>query len=437
MPMPGSNAAYAGIDSNYSPTASRFGTFPAHQASLSANDVPPQSPTQNLSLQPSALDDGGSSFAADVADALAYVENTDQTQSRPMQPSHQQDLSYSGLPRGAAPPTHELNPWENAPASHMREPNASTYDHHQDEGTSLAYASPPQDNAGLPLPQQENHVHFRQQEPPSHAPLAPEPEVEDDEAARNAAAAREVAREMDMLTFSPPPGPPPGHPAYPGYAGADINREPSPLIPPAPPFAQDQQVYGGQAQDYVGGAVPTASEGQQPPSPQPSHTSIPPSPTSHRARPSLGVNVYSPSPSHSYQTSSGGYATPSEIPASQPIRTGSPASPSILSAGGPRTISAAAFKRPGMRSTSSNIGAGGAGDRDSRSLPDVSPLSLRKKVPGSPLPYAGPASEAGDGQGSGNPGQGRRSTDTQAPSEAAPPYSELGHSGGQVADDLR
>lgn len=463
----------SGGEGNSSPTTSRFtgggggqfSTFPNHQAGLS-----PELRNQGLSMSSADQDDGQSSFAAEVADALAYAEGGGEA----AQPHTQSTVQgYGGLPRGAAPPSTDQNPWENSPShpSHMREPGQSTYEHYADPDLTYGRSSQDQDQRyPPPAHPPPGHVHFSAQDPPPHPTQAHiPPNEEDDEAARNAAAAREVAREMDMLTFSPPPGPPPGN----------IQRQPSPLIPPAPPFAHEtEEAYGGHSygggeygggQEYDGAIPPAPSEGPpstpkaeprgpsnlalDPPSPQIDRSSAHSSPTSprleHRSRPSL---ITSPAPSHSYQSSTSGYATPPEVPFTRdvPGRTGSPLSASVLSpgsaVGGPRTISAAAFKRPGMRSASNSstptAGVGGG-------LPDVSPLALRKKVPGSGSPYVGggsplpdvgaggPASGVagvGAGGGFGGPGSqasGRRSLESHAPSEAAPPYSELGH------DDLR
>ncbi|THH08667.1 hypothetical protein EW145_g2539 [Phellinidium pouzarii] len=107
--------------------------------------------------------------------------------------------------------------------------------------------------------------------------------------------------------------------------------------------------------------------------------------TVYQNRPSLSSNLHASSPTLSYSPSASAYGTPPEMPAAQPLRTGSP----VLLTPGSRTISAAAFKRPQMRSPS-----GSGPNADTRPLPDVSPLALRKKsvsgpgLPGSPYPQA-------------------------------------------------
>lgn len=199
-------------------------------------------------------------------------------------------------------------------------------------------------------------------QPPSQRIPSPGPSM--DEHSLNAAAAREVAREMDSLSFSPP---------------SIMNRSPSPLMPPAPPFAQQQPppndgatlapassgMFRGSRTDFRSGSTDQLVS-QTPP--QPSLLQQP--------RPAFGA-----SPAASYTSSA--YGTPPEYPSPsifQPPRTASPASPGGALPVGTRTISAAAFKRPQMRAASG----------ESRPLPEITPLALRKKngLPGSP--YTGP-----------------------------------------------
>ncbi|KAI5122848.1 hypothetical protein M0805_003142 [Coniferiporia weirii] len=406
-----------------SPPASRYGgqfaTFPSRKASLPGARVSPPSPLpadQGIGFQPG---EGTSSFASEVADALAYAERDgDEAPPTPLKgnqdgpaPSYEPrvwgapPLAPSGLPRGAAPPT-ERNPWETGPPPPTIQngyPGASLpvpQEQHEDEESDgefqLPYASPPSVSdpplqpAGLPA---VRHTRFSagsipdipaESEPPIQERL-PTPQPSEDEHALNAAAAREVARELDALTFNPPPGPPLGHLA---------NRTPSPLLPPAPPFMQ-QQDQQAPAPAYTASLSPK-SEGMYstsrpdfrgsnpnlnldtsspPPPPLPNMNSTPGSPSPvYQPRPTMNTHV--PSPSLSF-TSASTYATPPEMPAAQPLRTGSP----VMLTPGARTISAAAFKRTQMRSPSAGSGSGGV-------LPDVTPLSLRKKSPGLPgSPY--------------------------------------------------
>ncbi len=91
--------------------------------------------------------------------------------------------------------------------------------------------------------------------PPGRSPRripVPSVSTEDEERELNAAAAREVSRELDALTFNPPLPPPSPRkepeespergrplisaPSSLGY-GPPPNREPSPLAPPLAPFA--------------------------------------------------------------------------------------------------------------------------------------------------------------------------------------------------------
>ena len=196
--------------------------------------------------------------------------------------------------------------------------------------------------------------------PPQQNERIPSPEPALDEQSLNAAAAREVARELDSLSFSPP--------------SIMTNRAPSPLIPPAPPYAQQQPpsnegamltpvssgMFRGSRTDLRGGS--TEQLGSSPPPP------LPPINTLQQPRPSFG-GAMGANPSPSFVSST--YNTPPEYPAPpqfQQSRTASPATPSILPPG-TRTISASAFKRPQMRAASA----------ESRPLPEISPLSLRKK----------------------------------------------------------
>jgi hypothetical protein len=231
--------------------------------------------------------------------------------------------------------------------------------------------------------QEEDHDY----DPPDyHQELSPEEE----EYARNSAAAREVAREMDALQFSPP-GPLPLSQQQQPYQQSialqptrplSIGRSPSPLSPPVAPFAQPRSVS------------PSAGVGGP---------SLP-YPESPRVGPGAA------SPPISSDTS---YSTPPEYPAP----SSSSASVTTSSAGGPRMISAAAFKRTG------------------RSGSDVD-VSKKRPLPSSPYPVRTASSgvahnSSQDNLGSGRPGYGAQAPDHTAPREPGSPvmsdYGVLGN----------
>lgn len=205
------------------------------------------------------------------------------------------------------------------------------------------------------------------QSAPPQQERIPSPKM--DEHALSAAAASEVAREMDALTFSPPVLP--------------TNRTPSPLLPPAPLFAQPINTS-----PYPSGAASLTprSEGMF----RSSRTDIRNSPDAlmspsteasvspqNAIQQHPAINLQGPSPAQSYSSSS--YTTPPEYPASSSLRSGSPASTGPFTPGSGK-ITAAAFKRVQIRSPSSEM--------PSRPLPDVSPLAVKKKggLPSSPYP---------------------------------------------------
>ncbi|KAH8110206.1 hypothetical protein DFH11DRAFT_1622840 [Phellopilus nigrolimitatus] len=461
----------------------QFSTFPLRKASIpGGTSSPPPPPAPGLSFQP--LEDGStSSFAAEVADAFALAGKdggalptpvpgkTSLDGPAPLYEAHTWDSSAgNGLPRGAAPPA-ERNPWDSGsahPPPHPSEYSAASEgstippppmeeDEHMesDSEAHLAYAAPPTPQLQSPRLSDERadpsrHVNFNGGQSDSGpnvgqdsraAKDAPRPgeapvPYEHDEHALSAAAAREVAREMDALSFSPPSGPPPSfshirEPNSQSFSAPsgppqsfNTDRVPSPLVPPAPPFAQPQQ-KSSSGSDYTNNVAPrsegifsssrTSLRGSSPnvdTFSQSAGNTAPSSPiVVQQPRPTM--NPHSSSPSVSFNSPSV-YSTPPEMPAALPLRSGSPASPSMLSPG-TRTISAAAFKRSQMRSPSGTQPQGERG-----SLPDVSPLSLRKKggpgLPGSPYPRdASPHPVPVPGQesyGSQQEPRPRRSTDS-------------------------
>lgn len=231
---------------------------------------------------------------------------------------------------------------------------------------------------------------------------APTVDPKEEERALNAAAAREVSRELDSLNFSPPV-PADGKPSLlsdsrASSSGLNTNpptndRAPSPLIPPLAPFARpalsprpsvNTTVASAQnhttAQSYAQAQSPRSSQNSVPRNQQ-EHSSgqtSPSSPLSPRSPPPPTINL--PSQEFRSNSSMSSYRTPPEYPRRDtspfPSVKSLSASPQIPS--GTRTISAAAFKRPQRTGSDLNLPAGG--------LADTSPLALKKRLPTSPYP---------------------------------------------------
>ena len=231
----------------------------------------------------------------------------------------------------------------------------------------------------------------------------------DEEHARNAAAAREVSRELDALAFSvpapvtysnhptqprsrPPPRgsyipgqtyPPPLQnplPALPQnqvpqQVPNQVSQPPSPLAPPHAPFAHRSHPH------HI-----NVDPGETRPLPNiVSQRNTSPRPASLRLQPSSLSSVQSPASSSAQSIASIPYRTPPDYsrpqpPFSSPLMAKSTSSLTSGAPGGVRTISAAAFRRParnGSESGSVPSPLGGPAD--------TSPLSLRRGA-GSPGP---------------------------------------------------
>ena len=221
-----------------------------------------------------------------------------------------------------------------------------------------------------------------------------EEDIRTDESAdqRNAAAAREVSREMDALVFNAAApsssgyATPRGHgmtlstqsqsamyphaspplPPSPSGGAPYGSAPPSPIAPPNPPFA-NRGISPMMEVRHARGYHPAFSDGGPPrlPTPTPVFT-----------QPSVG-GIPGSTPSQ-YRSPPPEYPRPTP-PFSSPLMASS--SSSLNSGGGgtspggaPRTISAAAFRRQQVRSPSGAVGPA-----------DTSPLALRKPS-GSPLP---------------------------------------------------
>ena len=205
-------------------------------------------------------------------------------------------------------------------------------------------------------------------DPPDYTQV---PSPADEEYARNLAAAREVAREMDTLQFAPP-GPLPSPQQQPYRQSISLQpiqplhvaRSPSPLSPPMAPFAQPRSV-----------------------SPNPTVGMPMPYPESPRSGPGVTPSpILSDSP----------YATPPEFPMSSTP----PPSQSFPthSTSGARTISAAAFKRTGRTGSDAE-------------------LTKKRPLPASPYPVRTATSglARGDSQDVGYAHSGQHSPGGQAP----------------------
>ena len=246
-------------------------------------------------------------------------------------------------------------------------------------------AQTPQEGSGspkVPVPQDQFPT-------PPYAPV----ELEDEQAL-NAAAAREVSREMDALMYSPPVVPP--------RTASPEAQDPAPLsiplvidAPPPPfndtlthppsPFARTRNRSPGSptasrssAEHHSPTNVTSSPRLPSAPSSPTIQTSLPPPKILLPLSPSLSSNSSVP------------YRTPPELPANpnpnpsqrtlpQPPVGSSPAKAPPLSPPGNRTISAAAFRRPVPRIGSDTLPG----------TPDVSPLSIKKRdLRSSPSPYA-------------------------------------------------
>jgi hypothetical protein len=226
---------------------------------------------------------------------------------------------------------------------------------------------------------------------------------EEEEKALNAAAAREISREMDALMFTAvsPPRPtvpiqelrtsPPSSPHMsisgrggPGF-GEESTRSPvmsprepnymrqrdrtlnvqaqAPAVPP-PASDQEDSIPSAQSQSPVSDSRPMTSSNQPLP--------LPPT-----------ISLRGTSPAQSFTSVDSPYRTPSEFPLAPPpsfYNHPSASGSGTFSSGGTRTISAAAFKRQ-LRAPSSP-----AVDNIQPTL-DTSPLVISKRgLPGSPRP---------------------------------------------------
>ncbi|EIW55658.1 uncharacterized protein TRAVEDRAFT_66022 [Trametes versicolor FP-101664 SS1] len=243
-------------------------------------------------------------------------------------------------------------------------------------------------------------------------PSPPPPEGDSlDEVSLNAAAAREVSRELDALMMSSPPvSPSEKPPASPWGARPQIPSYPRQAVSPRPSVDQSTSGQASQASSpklegmYVrqrdrsaSGTVSAPVARVPPPAPPPPEAiPTPASPTAsnedndYMQRSIPNISRISPAPSSNGTP----FRTPLETPLAgppvgslynMPGTTGS--NTSFSAPGGIRTISAAAFRRP-VRNASGTLVEGG---RQSPGLADTSPLMVKKRpLPSSPYPSPHP-----------------------------------------------
>ncbi|KAK7691152.1 hypothetical protein QCA50_006255 [Cerrena zonata] len=260
--------------------------------------------------------------------------------------------------------------------------------------------SPPQVTTPPPT-QTESQIHASPPPPSasppvvvtSYRPSSPSADEShmDEEKVLNVAAAREVSRELDALMFTSPLPP---HPVPP-----PIDRTPSPLEPPHPPFARN----AAPRMDVNAQAPPPASRRESLLSPlsprnEPQYIrerdradrSTPTSPAFSNAAASPPSEAPLPPPPNINlpERSTSSFGTPYRTPSEHPTGSGSiynmaGMTGSASSFGTGAKISAAAFKRQ-IRSPGS---LGGQSSDPTPEAADVSPLSVKKRtLPGSPYP---------------------------------------------------
>lgn len=239
----------------------------------------------------------------------------------------------------------------------------------------------------------------------SSRPREPSPPL-DGEKALNAAAAREVSRELDALMFSVSPQPQP----QPSAADAPpADRTPSPLQPPRVPFGArsvsprpnieistsqpgsprlgPQYVRARDRSLASPSSISSASNGDQgtiPPVTTSSRFSADRGPASPTA-PSISIARGTPSPAPSGMSSGTPFRTPPELPGASFYSLSSAVTGSGTSfASGGGKISAAAFRRQQMRSPSMPT-------LDPPSSADTGPLVVKKR----PLPQSPSAQASG------------------------------------------
>ena len=221
--------------------------------------------------------------------------------------------------------------------------------------------------------------------------LTPPPPVEDlyDERALNAAAAREVSRELDSLMYHPPPlmprssppqTPTPASLSIPPVASSPPRSSSESVTQPSSPFTRSR----GRGPESP--QTPRRSTEQPPTSnvaPSPHVAQVPSSPKQQASLPRSNIAAALPSSPSLSNSSTPPFRTPPEVPPSPTLRqrslpqspalSHSPARPPPHSRTGVGMISVAAFRRQAPRTGSEHQPSPSPGSRD------VSPLSIKKK----------------------------------------------------------
>ncbi|KAH9950817.1 hypothetical protein B0H21DRAFT_461366 [Amylocystis lapponica] len=305
-------------------------------------------------------------------------------------------------------------------------------------GTPGVSQSPPA-NIAAPQPQ-------RQPEPSTDSIPPRLPTPGSDDRSLNAAAAREVSRELDALMFSSPK-----------VAPASVDRSPSPLAPPQAPFSQRSvsprpnvaistpPMNPGGSSLYMRERDRSLVSPTSPTSSGDHATSISSSASRAGGDVRAGSNLRSPpSPSPSAVSNGTPYRTPPDSVASPVISTsmyslpaaarGSGTSVSTPTAGGTRTISAAAFRRVQMRNASTPA-------LDSPPSADTGPLQVKKRaLPSSPYPPSTPRMASSPPPGSGGvdgsgPDQRYRSASAQPQNGGSRTSASSGRPSGEHAEE--
>ncbi|KAK7472931.1 hypothetical protein VKT23_001036 [Stygiomarasmius scandens] len=394
------------------PYGGRFATFPVKNT---------QAQGYSLRDDPPVLNARGDSHDEDSFSSVVAAALSAQSKTSFDEPAPAYEVSR---PPGAAAPTAIDDPWAGTPshshyhqdseaglaymeeeeqippaASHTRQASEKQvrFGDVQDVDSELVKRHQQQDDSATTSSSNNVFTSPRRVPPPT---LSPEEEAKE----LNAAAAREISREMDALNFSPPEFTP--------------KREPSPLVPPSAPFTQSSPINESSPSHTGYSHHPTGSYSslqnintnpvshgvetdRSPRSPvSPKEEKRPASPVLAMPQPTINIPERSVS-SLSGGTNSPSFRTPPEYPrlGASPLgqrsvsslsATGGGASPAGSPApppAGARTISAAAFRRGAPRMGSSDIGADGSqGLGLGRGPADTSPLQFKKRLPSSPYP---------------------------------------------------
>ncbi|KAI0338384.1 hypothetical protein BDW22DRAFT_709989 [Trametopsis cervina] len=275
--------------------------------------------------------------------------------------------------------------------------NQTTTPPHSPRNEAQGSAASPYSPTQYELAPQPVAPHFP--EPEHVAPPAPMTKEEEEKAA-NAAAAREVSRELDALMFSSPLGPP---------RSADAPPPQPPSSPPASISSRGRPSLGGDApaspatsasaepvyvrQRNRGSSIPGSTQSRsdqdhdgrsiqsQPPV---SDGLIAQDYGAPQSLPPPHISLRGSFPAQSFASTETPYRTPSEFPLPPPpsfYNLPSASASGGLSPGGGRTVSAAIFKRQ-LRAPSSPPPADA-----SQGQSEVSPLVIAKRgLPGNPRP---------------------------------------------------